>query len=335
MYDMNFDISIIGQGFAHGSKRLTNQDVIDDFGIKMRPSFIEKNIGSKVRYFLDDEQSCSDLAVAAAQQALSNAKCDIQQVDRLIVATSTPDFHSPSTACVVQNKLGGSGFPAYDVAAACSGFVYALDQAIRYVATGDKHVLVIGVDVRSRTLDKTNKRTAFLYGDGAGAVVISRLEKSDNKEAGFLASFLYADGAGYDAVTVPAVGSPPSLKDKYGLLAMPNGRRVSENASKGIPYLCERVLDKTAYSLEDIDMFLFHQPNFFMLQAVKEQLQIPDEKIIVNFPEFGNTVSASIPIALCQAFNEDKLKPGMLVLLCAVGAGFTGGAHLLRWTGGQ
>lgn len=328
MYNAPFGIGIRGYGHAAGTRRFTNEELMQAFDIRIKASFIENSVGSKTRYFIADDVSTSDLATQAATQALHSAGLNVNQLDRLIVATSTADYLSPSTACVVQHKLGGRGFPAYDIGAACSGFIYAVDQAIRYVATGDDNVLVIGVDVRSRTLDMQNKRTAFLYGDGAGAVVISRNRKS---QRGFLASVLYADGAGHDAVYVPSVGYARTGESLPPLLTMPNGKRVSENAGIGIPGLCAQLLEQTNYQQSDIDFYLLHQPNLYLLRAVCDEMQIPDEKTVINFPQYGNTVAASVPIALSEAAAQEKLRPGDLVLMCAVGGGFTGGAHLLHW----
>lgn len=328
MYNAPFEIAIRGYGYAVGNTRFTNEELMQAFDIHIKPSFVEKNVGSETRYFISEEMSASDLAAQAAEKALQSAGIGVDQLDRLIVATSTADYLSPSTACVVQHKLGGRGFPAYDIGAACSGFIYAVDQAIRSVATGDHNVLVIGLDVRSRTLDMQNKRTAFLYGDGAGAVVISRQNKSSN---GFIASLLYADGAGHDAVYVPSVGHARKPEVLPPLLTMPNGKRVSENAGFGIPTLCAQLLEKTCFSHTDIHFYLLHQPNLYLLKAVCDELHITPAKTVINFPRYGNTVAASVPIALCEAAEQNRLHPGDLVLMCAVGGGFTGGAHLLRW----
>lgn len=328
MYNAPFGIGIRGYGHATGTRRFSNEELMQAFDIRIKPSFIAKSVGSETRHFITDDMSTSDLAAQAGERALLSAGLRVDQLDRLIVATSTADYLSPSTACVVQHKLGGRGFPAYDIGAACSGFIYAVDQAIRCVATGDDNVLVIGVDVRSRTLDMLNKRTAFLYGDGAGAVVISRNRKSQH---GFLASVLFADGAGHDAVYVPSVGYPRTGESPPPLLTMPDGRRVSENAGIGIPGLCALVLEKSGYNQQDIDFYLLHQPNLYLLRAVCDEMQIPDEKTVINFPRYGNTVAASVPIALSEAAAEQRLRPGDLVMMCAVGGGFTGGAHLLHW----
>lgn len=328
MYNAPFGIGIRGYGHAVGNRCLTNDDLMREFGIRIKTSFIDNSVGIKTRHFISADMSTSDLAAQAAEKALSSAGISVQDLDRIIVATSTPDYLSPSTACVVQFKLGGRGFPAHDICAACSGFIYAVDQAIRYVATSDENVLVIGVDVRSRTLDMQNKRTAFLYGDGAGAVVISRNRRS---QRGFIASTLFADGAGHDAVFVPSVGYPQTEEKLPPLLTMPDGRRVSENAGIGIPTLCDQLLEKAGHTRNDIDFYLLHQPNLYLLRAVCDEMQIPDDKTVINFPQYGNTVSASVPIALSEAAEQARVRAGDLVVMCAVGGGFTGGAHLLHW----
>jgi 3-oxoacyl-[acyl-carrier-protein] synthase-3 len=328
MYNAPFGIGIRGYGHAVGTRSLSNEALMAEFDIRLKSSFIDNNIGIKTRHFIEDDTSTSDLATTAAQQALASAGISVAELDRLIVATSTPDYLSPSTACVVQYKLGGRGFPAHDISAACSGFIYAIDQAIRYIATGDDNVLVIGADARSRTLDPQDRRTAFLYGDAAGAVVISRNRKSGR---GFISSTLFADGIGHDAVFVPSVGHPRTPAALPSLLTMPDGKRVSENAGIGIPGLCARVLEQTTHTQADIDFYLLHQPNLYLLRAVCDYMQIPDDRTLINFPDYGNTVAASIPLALSQAAAQHRLKPGDLVLMCAVGGGFTGGAHLLHW----
>lgn len=330
MYQSRDSITITGLGYALGDQCVTNEELIERHDIRIKPSFIQKSIGIETRYFLAPERAASDLATDAARAALDHAQLEPRQLDRIIVATSTGDYLSPSTACVVQQKLGAAGCPAHDVGAACSGFVYALDQAIRYLATGDNAVLVIGVDTRSRTLDWNDKRTVFLYGDGAGAVVVQRVPGEPQRE-GFVASSLYADGRGHDAVYVPSVGQPQQQTNKP-LLCMPNGQRVSHNAGLGIPGLTQAVLKSSGQQVQDIQFYLFHQPNLRILESLCAEMDIPEEKTFFNFPQVGNTVAASIPILMAQAYAAGKLQPGMLVLLCAVGAGFTGGAHLLYWT---
>lgn len=218
MYNCPFPISITGVGAAVGDEVLSNSDLIDRYGLKIKAFFADRFIGIKQRNFLSDDRTTSDLAVEAAREALETAGLLPSDIDRIIVATSTPDYLSPSTACVVQHKLGAT-CPAFDVSNACSGFIYALDVAIRSAATSDKNVLVIGADVRSRTLDPADKKTMFLYGDGAGAVVVSRLDIGA-ATSGFSASTLFADGSQHNAVYVNSVGR--NFRDR-NVLTMPDG----------------------------------------------------------------------------------------------------------------
>ena len=300
---------------------------------------MKKSIGIEHRYFVSEEQASSDLAAQACQQALIHADVDINNVDRLIVATSTPDHLTPSTACIVQHKLGGKGFPANDIVAACSGFLYGLDQALRCLATGDETVLVVGVDCRSRTLNMQDKRTVFLYGDGAGAVVLQRrnipAEQTASK-SGFLDCLLMADGEGHDAVYVPAGGSrepctPDNTLEMKHKLAMPNGERVARNALQGFLHMSQTLLQRNGLTLEDIDQFIFHQPNRRLLETAISSMGIDEGKTFINFQHYGNTVAGSVPIALSEACQQGRIKSGDKVLLCAVGGGYTGGAALIQW----
>lgn len=334
-------VQVKGLGHAAGSRRLDNQTLLDTYDIKLKPSFIDKNIGIESRNFLAAGESTSDIAAAAAQMALDQAGLTIKDIERLILATSSPDYQTPASACIVQHKLGGSGFPAMDINAACSGFVYALDVAARAIATGEQHVLVIGADARSRDVNMQDKRTAFLYGDGAGAAVLSAVEKapvrSPQQMGGLLNSVLFADGIGYDAVYIPAGGNktpltPELLQDNQHKLLMPDGTRVAQNAKDGFATLCRQIFEGTPYQQSDVDFFIFHQPNQRLLEGICAQLEVPAHKTHINFSRYGNTVAGSIPIALSEARQAGKIKAGDLVLLCGVGGGFTGGAHLIRWT---
>lgn len=335
---------ISGMGYCLGDQKVTNEDLLERFSIRLKLSFIDKSIGIKSRYFAAPHQASSDLAVKAAQAALAQAEISIHQVDRLIVATSTPDHQTPSTACIVQHKLGGSGFPAHDIVSACSGFLYALDHGLRCLATGDETILVVGVDCRSRTLNSKDKRTAFLYGDGSGAVVLSKkshLDKSSNfplseNRLGFQDCLLVADGEGHDAVYVPAGGSkepctPEALSENRHRLTMPSGERVAQNALKGFTELIQRILDRNQLSLNEIDQIIFHQPNRRLLEGVLRVMRIDETKAFINFEHYGNTVAASVPIALAQACEAGRIKTGDKVILCAVGGGYSGGVALINW----
>lgn len=322
-------IGVLGIGTSLGSEPLSNQALIHKFGLNITPSDLENKTGIQSRYFMAQEQSVSDLATEAALTALSAAKIHVNDLSRIILATSTPDYLSPSTACVVQHKLGGKGFPCHDVSAACTGFIYALDQALRYLHTGDERILVIGADARSRTLNKNDEQTIGLYGDGAGAVVLGNLQGDEPN--GAVASFTYADGGGYDAVTVPSVGHEFPDKQNSGTLQMPSGNRVMKNAIKAMPQICDKILNATGLTQRDVGTFIFHQPNLMLLKAIAKRMKLDEDKVITSFPEYGNTVAASIPLTLAKAFSNKQLHPGEPVLLAAIGAGFTSGAVLLKW----
>ena len=331
--------TVAGIGHCVGSHKFNNKELSEAFGIRIKESFIKKNIGIDTRFFVSEEETTSDLAAKAASLALINAGITIEQIDRLIVATSTPDYQTPSTACVVQHKLGGRDFPASDIVAACSGFLYGLDQALRCLATGNQTVLLVGVDCRSRTLNMKDKRTAFLYGDGAGAAVLKRTETPNPKSGtknGFLDCFTTADGQGYDAVIIPAGGAKEpcnasnvaAMKHK---LSMPSGSLVAKNALFGFVHLSNKLLDRNQLCLNDIQQVIFHQPNRRLLELVMREMGLTEDNTFINFQRYGNTVAGSIPIALSEAVQSNRIQSGDNILLCAVGGGFTGGAALLKW----
>lgn len=324
---------IAGAGHAVGAECFTNAELIARHQIRMKAAFIDKSVGIDTRYFVSPEQSSSDLATSAAQAALKQANVSVNQLDRLILATSTPDHQTPSTACIVQHKLGGKGFPASDIVAACSGFMYGLDQALRCLATGEQTVLLIGVDCRSRTLNMQDKRTAFLYGDGAGAVVLKRLEKP--QKTGFVDCFVEADGIGHDAVYVPAGGAKQpctmeNVAEMQHKLLMPSGDRVAQNALSGFVQCSKQLLKRNQLALAQIDQIIFHQPNRRLLKKVMQEMELDEDKVFINFQKYGNTVAASVPLALSEAMHSGRIQTGQNLMLCAVGGGFTMGAALYR-----
>jgi len=329
-----YDFHITGSAHSVGSECLTNEQLIKRFGIQIKESFIDKSVGIRTRYFLSNEETTSDLAADAARKALNKSGVSVNDLDRLIVATSTPDHQTPSTACIVQHKLGGKGFPASDISAACSGFLYGLDQALRCLATGDEKILLIGVDCRSRTLNMQDKRTVFLYGDGAGAIVLQRMDSKHEKK-GFIDCFVTADGEGHDAVFIPAGGAkqPCTIENVEAMqhkLTMPSGKRVAQNALEGFIYASKKLLQRNNLTLDDIDQFIFHQPNLRLLEIVMRELNIDETRAFINFDKYGNTVAGSIPIALSEAIECGRIKAGDNVMLCAVGGGFTAGAALYQ-----
>ena len=317
---------ITGTGSFLPPNRLTNDALAAQLardGIETSDQWIVERTGIRARHFADAGVACSDLAVQAARRALEAADCDAASIDLIIVATSTPDMVFPSTACIVQHKLGIHGCPAFDVQAVCSGFVYALTVADSMIRTGGaSKALVIGSEVFSRLLDFKDRSTCVLFGDGAGAVV---LEASDTP--GILATELHADGRHVGILCVPGhvlggqvLGDPVLKMD---------GPAVFKMAVNVLFDVARSVLDKAGLTDADVDWLIPHQANIRILQSTAKRLKLPLEKLIVTVDEHGNTSAASIPLALDEAVRAGKIKRGDTVLLEGVGGGFTWGAVLL------
>ena len=317
---------ITGTGSFLPPDRLTNDDLAARLardGIETSDQWIVERTGIKARHFAAADVACSDMAVLAAQRALKAAGCDATSIDLIIVATSTPDMVFPSTACIVQQKLGVHGCPAFDVQAVCSGFIYALTLADSMIRTGSaRKALVIGAEVFSRILDFKDRGTCVLFGDGAGAVV---LEASDTP--GILATELHADGRHVDILCVPGhVSGGLVLGDP--LLKM-DGPAVFKIAVNVLFDVAHSVLAKAGLTDADVDWLIPHQANIRILQSTAKRLKLPMEKLIVTVDQHGNTSAASIPLALDESVRSGKIKPGDTVLLEGVGGGFTWGAVLL------
>jgi 3-oxoacyl-[acyl-carrier-protein] synthase-3 len=317
---------ITGTGSYLPPKRLTNDALAAQLakdGIETSDQWIVERTGIKARHFVEGDVACSDLAVQAARRALEAADCDAASIDLIIVATSTPDMVFPSTACIVQQKLGVHGCPAFDVQAVCSGFVYALTLADSMIRTGSaRKALVIGAEVFSRILDFKDRGTCVLFGDGAGAVV---LEASD--KPGILATELHADGRQVGILCVPGhVSGGQILGDP--VLKM-DGPAVFKVAVHVLLEVAHSVLDKVGLTPADVDWLIPHQANIRILQSTTKRLKLPMERLIVTVDQHGNTSAASIPLALDESVRAGKIKPGDTVLLEGVGGGFTWGAVLL------
>ncbi len=292
-------------------------------GIETSDPWIVERTGIRARHFAADDEVCSDLALRAARQALAAADCDAASIDLIIVATSTPDMIFPSTACIVQQKLGVRGCAAFDVQAVCSGFVYALTIADSMIRTGAaRNALVIGAEVFSRILDFTDRATCVLFGDGAGAVV---LRGSDTP--GILASELHADGRYADILCTPGTVSGGKVSGDP-LLKM-DGPAVFKLAVGVLEEVARSVLIKAKRVEADIDWLIPHQANIRIMQGTAKKLKLPLDKLIVTVDEHGNTSAASIPLALDDAVRRGKIRPGDTVMLEGVGGGFTWGAVLL------
>ena len=319
---------IIGTGSYLPPRRLTNNDLAAELaqrGLETSDEWIVERTGIRARHFAAPDVTSSDLALEASKNAIEAAGITAQDIDLIIVATSTPDMVFPSTAAILQNKLGiTNGCPAFDVQAVCSGFVYALTVADAMIQAGTaKRVLVVGSEVFSRILDFNDRTTCVLFGDGAGAVV---LEASD--EPGILATELHADGSHVGILCVPGnVSGGQILGDP--LLKM-DGQAVFKLAVGLLDKAARATLGKAGMTDADIDWLIPHQANIRIMQSTARKLKLPMDKVVVTVDQHGNTSAASIPLALDHAVRNGQVKKGQNVLLEGVGGGFTWGAVLIK-----
>jgi 3-oxoacyl-[acyl-carrier-protein] synthase-3 len=318
---------ITGTGSYLPPRRLTNADLAAELaakGVETSDEWIVERTGIRARHFAAPDVCSSDLGLEAARRALQAAGVDAKDIDLIIVATSTPDMVFPSTACILQNKLGAQGGAAFDVQAVCSGFVYALSIADAMIKAGAAtKALVIGSEVFSRILDFTDRTTCVLFGDGAGAVV---LEASDTP--GILASDLHADGKHVGILCVPGHVSGGQVLGEP-LLKM-DGQAVFKLAVGLLDTAARNTLAKAGKVAADVDWLVPHQANIRIMQSTARKLKMSMDKVIVTVDQHGNTSAASIPLALDTAVRAGRVKPGELLLLEAVGGGFTWGALLLQ-----
>ncbi len=319
---------ITGTGSFLPPRRLTNADLVAELaatGVESSDDWIVERTGIRARHFADEGVFSSDLAVEAAKSALTAAGVTAQEIDLIIVATSTPDMVFPSTACIVQSKLGSAGGAAFDLQAVCCGFVYALSVADSMIKTGAANkALVIGAEVFSRILDFADRTTCVLFGDGAGAVVLEASEVP-----GILASDLHADGKHVGILCVPGhVSGGKVLGDP--LLKM-DGQAVFKLAVGVLEDAARAALAKADLTAADIDWLIPHQANIRIMQSTARKLKLPMEKVVVTVDQHGNTSAASIPLALDTAVRAGQVKPGQTLMLEGVGGGFTWGAVVLKF----
>jgi 3-oxoacyl-[acyl-carrier-protein] synthase III len=298
------------------ARAVTNQDLIDEGALRLKDAWVRENLGIEERRFCAPGETAATLAAAVCRKLVPPGH---PPVDRLIVATVSPQVLTPSTACIVQSLFApGQTFPCVDVIAACSGFLYALDLGRRCVQTGDRRVLCVAAETRSAFLDRQDRRTVMLFGDGAAGVL---LEPCGPGEVGILSTSVHADGRHWEAISVP-VGGVITMKDGPAIL----GRAVDEMAA-----LAEAAIARQGLAPADIDLFVFHQASGAIVARVCERLGIGPERTHVNFARLGNTTAASVPLALAEAVAAGKVRRGARVLLVATGGGFTAGSALLRW----
>lgn len=320
---------IAGTGSYAPAKVLSNTDL--EGMVATSDQWITERTGIRERRIAASGEACSDLAVKAAERALASAGVRAEDLDLILLATCTGDYPLPATACLVQHQLGATKAAACDISAACCGFVYALSVADAYVRTGMRHVLVIGSEVMSAITDWTDRNTCILFGDGAGAAVVS----ASSGDCGILSTHLRSDGGLWDLIAVPGGGSrlPPSEKvvaEKLNCIKM-KGNETFKVAVRMLEEIARETLAANKLRVEDLDLYVPHQANVRILKAVAERLGLPLDKVMLNLERYGNTSAASIPIALDEAVRQGRIKDGSLVMLGAFGAGLTWASALIRW----
>ncbi len=313
------------------SRVLTNQDL--EKMVDTTDQWILERTGIRERHIAAKGQAASDLAVGAVKNLLESHPIDLQEVDLIVVGTVTPDMMYPSTACLVQHKLGIAQTWGFDVSAGCSGFLFSLSAGASFIQSGAyKKVLVIGSDVNSSMTDYTDRAVCIIFGDGAGAVL---LEPAEEGEEGIIDHVGQVEGAGGQYLYMPGGGSlnPATHEtvDQKMHYIHQDGQQVFKYAVKKMSEMTERVLAKNHMTGADVDCFIAHQANRRIICATADRLKMPMEKVVINIDRFGNTTAGTIPLAMNTAVETGRLKKGDLVLLAAVGAGFTSGATLLRW----
>jgi len=321
---------ITGTGFAVPERILTNADL--EKMVATSDEWITARTGIKQRYIASENEYTSTFATGAAEKAMAMAGIEPEELDLLIVATVTPDFPFPSTACLVQNNLKAVKASAFDISAACSGFLFALSLAEKYIITGSvRKALIIGAEVLSRIVDWTDRNTCCLFGDGAGAVVV----EASADERGILSTHIHTDGSHWELLFQRGVGnrnpaSQKTLDEKHAYISM-QGNEVFKLAVRAMEDVALEALAANKLVLSDIDLFIPHQANRRIIDAIGKRLGITGEQLYINLERYGNTSSASIPIALDEVNRSGRIKEGNIVLLDAFGGGMTWGAALIRW----
>jgi 3-oxoacyl-[acyl-carrier-protein] synthase-3 len=316
---------------AYLPQRVVTNDELATF-VDTSDEWVRTRTGIRQRHFLADNETCATLATNAARAALAQADLRADQLDLIIVATCTPDFLLPSTACIVQDALGATNAAAFDLGAVCSGFMYALVTASQFIENGSyKNVLVIGAEALSRFLNFKDRTTCVLFGDGAGAVVL----QPSSSPAGVMSFVLNAQGSGADLIKVPAGGSAlPGCGvaiDESDYYIHMNGGETYQFAVRTMSEDAANAVQKAGLHRDDIAMVIPHQANIRIIEAVSKRLQFPMERIYVNVDRMGNTSAASIPIALAEAANGGLLHPGDNLVFVGFGSGLTSGACVVRW----
>lgn len=323
-------VGILGTGKYVPERRLTNQDL--EQMVETNDEWIVTRTGIRERRIAAQEQATSDLAYEASIQALKNAGISADELDLIIVATITPDMFFPSTACLLQEKLGAKKAAAFDLSAACSGFIYGLANATGFIKMGMyRHILVVGAECLSRITDYTDRNTSILFGDGAGAVVLGEVPAG----RGFKSFKLGADGSGGELLKISGGGSrlpssELSVSERRHYIEM-NGRDVFKFAVRVMGSAAEEALASAGYEKSDIDLLIPHQANIRIIQSALERLDLSEDKAMINLDRYGNVSAASIPLALAEAVEHGRVKEGDCLVLVGFGGGLTWGASVLVW----
>ena len=331
MTDLNTAV-VAGTGAYLPEKILTNQDL--EKSLDTSDAWITARTGIRERRIAAEGESASTMAAKAGKQALEAGGIGPEDVDMIIVATSSPDVLFPSTACFVQNELQAFGSAAYDVSAVCSGFIFGLSIAEQYLKTGRyEHILLIGSEVNSRIVDWSDRATCILFGDGAGALLLNRVEQE--KPLGVLSTHIYSDGSLSDLICVPGgIGrtgiNKQDIDDKKYSIKM-SGNATFKVAVKRMTEVIQEALEFNGLSIEEVDLLIPHQANERIIRAVAERLKYPMEKVLMNIHKYGNTSAASIPIGINEAWRDGRIQPGETSVLGAVGAGLTWGSAVIKW----
>lgn len=323
-------VSITGLGVHVPERVLTNDELATM--VDTSDEWIRTRTGIRERRVAGPDEAMTDVALPAARRALEQAGADAAEIDYLVVATVTPDTMFPTTSALMADALGAPQAAAYDLLAGCTGFMYALVQAYGMVASGLSHkALVVGGDVLSKIVDWSDRSTCVLFGDGAGAVVLERVD-----EGGFLGFELGADGGGGQHLALPAGGSrlpttADTVAERRHFVTM-NGREVFKFATRVMVSSAEALLAECNETMDDVDVYVPHQANVRIIDHATKKLGVPGEKTVVNVEHYGNTSSGSIPLALADGSDDGRIEPGKLVLMTGMGAGLTWGSALIRWT---
>jgi 3-oxoacyl-[acyl-carrier-protein] synthase-3 len=323
-------VSITGLGSAVPERVVTNDELAE--AVDTSDEWIVARTGIRERRVAGPDEALSDFCLPAAREALERAGVRAEDLDLVIVATVTPDMSFPATAAIVADQLGATKAGAYDLSAGCTGFVYAVAQAYAMLAAGvGRRALVVGADLLSKIVDWSDRATCVLFGDGAGAVVMERVDRG-----GFLGFELGADGSGGMELYLAAGGSrKPATSETIAAgdhFARMNGREVFKFATRVLVSSAHELLDEVGLTVEDVDVYIPHQANIRIINHAAQKLGFPDEKVVVNVDRFGNTSSGSIPLALADAQREGRLQKGKIVLMTGMGAGLTWGSGVMEWT---